>query len=382
MTAYYNEIDPEAVTVLKELVTSGVIAPGDVDNRSIKEVTADDVRGYTQCHFFAGAGLWSVGARLAGWPDDRPLWSASCPCQPFSAAGKQLGADDPRHLWPDLYRILSAARASGQHIPTLVGEQVAGSVGYNWFDGVRTDLAREEIAARTVDIPACAVDAPHERNRLWWVAVANTKEQRGWTRLREGGAIGHGLVPTDGDGGDNILANAKGIGRGREFTERRSEGRTADGFADAAGAVVNTAGERWGQGSAEPEVLRRRTTPARTDVCEHIDVADASGIGRQVSSSGQLATISGAVGNAYPHRNGSWWADGEWITCHDGKARRAKPSIPMLVDGMAGRSSVWRLAGNSIVPQLAAEVIASILDVEALAGASTSLPRNHAGGAE
>lgn len=77
--AYYNEIDEDAAAVLEALIEDGVIAPGDVDRRSIKEVQPDDLKGYTQCHFFAGGGLWSVAARLAGWPDDRPLWTGSCP---------------------------------------------------------------------------------------------------------------------------------------------------------------------------------------------------------------------------------------------------------------------------------------------------------------
>jgi DNA (cytosine-5)-methyltransferase 1 len=334
MSARYNEIDQNAVAVLREFVACGLIAPGDVDGRSIKEVTADDIRGYTQCHFFAGAGLWSVAARIAGWSDSRPLWTASCPCQPFSGAGKQAGADDPRHLWPDLYRIIRTARDAGQPIPVIVGEQVAGSLGYDWFDGVRTDLAREEIAARTIDIPACAVDAPHERNRLWWCAVANTKEQRGGTGLREIGPIGHGPVIADSHGRDLVLADAESIGRGREQPQRGPQGRAPDGLADAVG------------GLAYADILElQRQPPARQ---QRIHEQDA-GAGPGHNSFG---------------RNGSFWADAEWIACHDGKARRAKPEISMLVDGMVGRIDLWRLAGNSIVPWLAAEVLASIIEAE------------------
>lgn len=165
--AYYNEIDLDAAHILRALIADGVIAPGDVDTRSIKDVRPDDLAGYTQVHLFAGGGLWSVAARLAGWPDDRPLWTGSCPCQPFSAAGKGLGVDDPRHLWPDFFRLIRARRP-----PVVMGEQVAGAPGYGWFDGVRSDLAGEGFASRVVDIPACAVDAPHIRQRLYWVAVA------------------------------------------------------------------------------------------------------------------------------------------------------------------------------------------------------------------
>lgn len=359
--------------MLRELVASGVIAPGDVDGRSIKEVTADDIRGYTQCHFFAGAGLWSVGARLAGWPDWRPIWTASCPCQPFSSAGQQAGSDDPRHLWPDLYRLISAARAAGQPVPVLVGEQVAGSLGYGWFDGVRTDLAREEIAARTIDIPACAIDAPHERNRLWWCAVANTKEQHRGSGLREDGPERHGSEPANGHGRNIVLADTEGFRCGREQPQRRSEGRAADGLADAAGAMVNPKGQRWGQGGSATDLLGRWATITGADVRERIPMGDAFGERRSeaLGKPGDrgAADWQGPADCAErPHgahgRNGSWWADAEWLACHDGKARRAKPGTPMLVDGMVGRASVWRLAGNSIVSQLAAEVIASIIDAE------------------
>lgn len=185
MTAYYNEIDEEAADVLRALIADDVIAPGDVDTRTIKEVQPDDLRGYDQCHFFAGGGLWSVAARLAGWSDDRPLWTGSCPCQPFSSAGKATGTDDPRHLWPDFHRIIRARR------PVVVlGEQVAEASGRHWFDGVRSNLEEDDYSCRAVDIPACAVDAPIERSRLYWCAVARANQlfERGYTREPRGKA--------------------------------------------------------------------------------------------------------------------------------------------------------------------------------------------------
>jgi hypothetical protein len=73
---------------------------------------------------------------------------------------------------------------------------------------------------------------------------------------------------------------------------------------------------------------------------------------------------SGAVsGLPSPRRNGSWWADAEWIISPlDGKARRAKPGIPFLVDGLPGRVDLWRVGGNAIVPILAAEVISAFME--------------------
>ncbi|WP_448953038.1 DNA cytosine methyltransferase [Labrys neptuniae] len=195
MTAYYNDNEPDAAHVLDCLQREGLIAPGIVDHRSIKEVQPDDLKGFTQCHFFAGAGLWSVAARLAGWPDERPIWTGSCPCQPFSAAGKGLGTDDPRHLWPDFFRLIRAARP-----PVVMGEQVAGAPGYGWFDGVASDLESEGYASRSVDIPACAVDAPQIRQRQWWIGVASAEHSGCEGRNQEGHWPSSIDAPTSGHG--------------------------------------------------------------------------------------------------------------------------------------------------------------------------------------
>lgn len=88
---YYNENDPKAAAWLRELIRCGHIPFGYVDTRSICDVRADELVRYVQCHFFAGIGGWPLALKLAGWPGDRPVWTGSCPCQPFSAAGKGAG---------------------------------------------------------------------------------------------------------------------------------------------------------------------------------------------------------------------------------------------------------------------------------------------------
>jgi DNA (cytosine-5)-methyltransferase 1 len=171
--AYYNDSEPYVCQWLSNLIAAGHIAPGDVDERSIADVHPDDLRGYTQCHFFAGIGGWSLALRLAGWPDDRPVWTGSCPCQPFSAAGAQRGSDDERHLWPAFFRLIRERRPT-----TVFGEQVAGAAGLAWLDHVCADLESEGYAAAAADMPACCIGAPHVRQRLWWMATANDWGQR------------------------------------------------------------------------------------------------------------------------------------------------------------------------------------------------------------
>jgi DNA (cytosine-5)-methyltransferase 1 len=164
---YYSENDPYAARWLRNLIAAGHIAPGDVDDRSIADVQPDDLRGYCQCHFFAGIGAWSHALRLAGWPDDRPVWTGSCPCQPFSASGKGKGHEDERHLWPAWRRLISKCGPS-----IVFGEQVASADGLAWLDAVLSDLENDSHAVAAVDFPACGVGAPHIRQRLFWLAHA------------------------------------------------------------------------------------------------------------------------------------------------------------------------------------------------------------------
>ncbi|WP_043309323.1 DNA cytosine methyltransferase [Pseudomonas sp. ML96] len=172
MAAYYNEIDPYAAQWLRNLIKGGHIAPGDVDERSIEDVHPDDLRPYTQCHFFAGIGIWSLALRRAGWPDSRPVWTGSCPCQPFSTAGAGAGFDDKRHLWPDFHWLIRERR------PVLVfGEQVASKAGLAWLDLVQADLGREGYAFGCADICSAGAGSENGRQRLYFVADTNSQRQ-------------------------------------------------------------------------------------------------------------------------------------------------------------------------------------------------------------
>ena len=172
--AYYNEIDPFAAQWLRNLIAAGHIAPGEVDERSIEDVTPDDLRGFTQCHFFAGIGVWSHSLRLAGWPDDRPVWTGSCPCQPFSAAGKGDGFADERHLWPHFFHLISERRP--QHV---FGEQVASGNANSWFDLVQADLEGVGYAFGLVPLRQRASVRRTSESELtgWPTPVANTNPQ-------------------------------------------------------------------------------------------------------------------------------------------------------------------------------------------------------------
>lgn len=172
VSAYYNENDPFAAAWLRELIKANLIAPGEVDERSIEDVEPNDLRGFKQCHFFAGIGGWSYALRLAGWPDDEPVWTGSCPCQPFSVAGDQAKQSDERHLWPYWFGLIRERRP-----PAIFGEQVKNAVPAGWLDDVFADLEAEAYSCGAAVLPGCAVGTPHERDRLWFVATHNRRKR-------------------------------------------------------------------------------------------------------------------------------------------------------------------------------------------------------------
>ncbi|MEA4652339.1 DNA cytosine methyltransferase [Klebsiella pneumoniae] len=313
--AYYNEIDPFAAQWLRNLIAAGHIAPGEVDERSIEDVTPDDLKGFTQCHFFAGIGVWSHSLRLAGWPDDRPVWTGSCPCQPFSAAGKGDGFADERHLWPHFFHLISERRP--QHV---FGEQVAAGNANVWFDLVQADLEGMGYAFGLVPFTSAGIGAPHIRERAYWVANAT-------------GQLHHQC-----NDGTNELGR-------KGNPEQNRMGGGIGGLGNANVARLERLGGNDGAAGWEGT-----TGPA---------------------------TAPGVL--LRPLEVNGFWRDADWLFCRDGKWRPVEPGTFPLVDGAAARMGrvepgVARVAssnrigrlkgyGNAINAQAAAAFIRAYMGV-------------------
>ncbi|HDR9165773.1 TPA: DNA cytosine methyltransferase [Burkholderia vietnamiensis] len=331
MAAYYNEHDPYAAQWLRNLIAAGHIAPGDVDERSIEDVRPDDLRAYDQCHFFAGIGVWSHALRRAGWPDDRSVWTGSCPCQPFSSAGKGAGFDDERHLWPAWYWLIGECRPA-----VIFGEQVASSAVEPWIDLVHADMEALDHAFGCEPFPAAGVGTPGIRDRAFWMAYANSMRSR-----RNAGAVRREKAKVDREGfEDGCQLDGSRAGR----TTRRladADGRQRDGFAVVRGFERDweDAGRAQGRGESESRGAVRGMADTNINGC-------APEACRAVLDHEHHAQPCGRAPEEQPHAgptNGFWRA-ADWLLCRDGKWRPVEPGTFPLVDGAAG--SVGRVRAD------------------------------------
>jgi len=350
---YFNEFDPFASAWLGKLFPNA-----HVDTRSICDVQANDLTGYTRAHFFGGIGGWELALRLAGWPAWWPVWTGSCPCQPYSAAGKQEGDKDPRNLWPDFRRLILQQRP-----PVVFGEQVSSAIGHGWLDGVCTDMEKEGYAVGAIVLGAHSVSAPHRRQRLWWVAYSRGAEFGRWAKHHHrsqqsfhaaDGCRVSGMADTAG-----VRSPEQLNGQGRGSTPSPGDPAERPGFsglgdADRRGLARDLQSDSDTEhNSTNGHSLGSDTDRSSEAHCGLEYPASHGRIERGAESGGR-----GLVGGC----GSDPWARYDIIPCLDEKARRIESGTFPLADGVPNRVGRLRGYGNAIVPQVAATFIAAFMD--------------------
>lgn len=381
--AVYNELEPYAAQWLRNLEANDHIAPGHILEQSITMLNTKEfinvLQSHPQAHFFAGIGVWSHALRLAGWPDDVPVWTGSCPCQPYSIAGRGKGKDDERHLWPAWFKLIKKCRP-----PVILGEQVASPAGLGWLDDVQADLEKEDYAVGAFDICAAGFGAPHIRQRLYLCAYdtrsmadapsrrrfgrrfadarngANTPWQQP-ERLRDARRV----ADSNGVAGRQGSANLRGRSARGDALEGSGPRRDGESLrlADANHATrsvhvrprqpreeepaAGRRGEALGLGNAHGEHPGRYGSPSsRAQAPGEAEREEA----RRVSDA---ARASGATRG--------FWSSAEWVPCDDGVWRPVGPGVFPLAHGTTERVGRLRAYGNGLVAPQAATFIEAVM---------------------
>ena len=325
----YNDIEEYPCRWLRNLIDAGELPHGDVFCGSFEDAPLD---GVTTFHSFAGIGGWPLAMRMAGLPDDLPIWTASLPCQPFSVAGKRKGFDDDRHLWPAFLGLVK------QHQPVrIAGEQVESAVRVGWLDRVQADLEAEGYATGAVVLGAHSVGAPHRRQRIFW--CAERAEALGDTKSGRAGLDERRLREVQREDGERD----RGLGHSEQSRlERHAGDGDQPGRPNAAGSTAEAGALRHPVADAENTKHAANTPKARPTGGPQVKPR-RGGVFRDHWRGGLVRCVE-------PHPSG------ERVVY---RRSPLEPGLQPLADGIPGnmgapRAAVLKGAGNAIVPQVAA----------------------------
>lgn len=257
------------------------------------------------------------------------------PCQPFSVAGKRLGAADDRHLWPEYLRLIQELR------PTwVIGENVAGLINMG-LDNVLSDLEGAGYSSRTFVIPAIAVDAKHRRDRLWIVAYSNSNSKS--TQSVNAGQI----CQSD-------MAHSNGINWGRK--SQQSDNHCGETIRNEFGrGCSNVAYSNSAYG--ERSCVSSRIQSSESNISSYggnenfSDTASVrqSGQRKYEQSFNSAESCNGETNNVESIRGSKFWA--------------TEPNVGRVANGIPHRMDRLKGLGNAVVPQIPEIIGNAIMEV-------------------
>ena len=271
------------------------------------------------------------------------------PCQPFSQAGKRRGTEDDRHLWPEMLRVISEVR------PTwVIGENVIGFVKME-LDSVLSDLEREGYQTRAFIIPACGIDAPHKRDRVWIIAHANG-EGKSDGPVNEGPRPRQLELMADPDSGFSSVTQ-QAVQAGRTTTNSGGE--------DVAHSSSKRRGGRDSEGRGD---AGRIIYPHKQE---------GGSLGSKAERRGESSGISEDVTNSESERVQRLWSSGEQkphtyggqklSLCGSERPRpaywEAEPGMGRVVDGIPDRVDRIKGLGNAVVPMVVEVIGNAIMEI-------------------
>jgi DNA (cytosine-5)-methyltransferase 1 len=256
------------------------------------------------------------------------LLTGGFPCQPFSVAGKQRGKDDNRYLWPEMLRVIQEAKPAW-----IIGENVAGIVNLA-LDQVCADLEGQGYEVEPIIVPACAVDAPHRRDRVW---IVGHSKLDGLTASKTSGGL--------------LDQSEEQRGKVKEWESSGASCASSD-VADSVSLSERSAhrSKEWGcvRGRKDEDISQRNemgcnSSDSRENVADTVSQRGCGGNSKReyAEDAGQSSRDS----RDNSRRVATWLVE---------------PNVGRVANGIPNRSHRLKGLGNAIVPQVASEIIRCI----------------------
>jgi len=277
--------------------------------------------------------------------------SGGFPCQPYSTAGERKGKEDSRHLWPEMLRVIREIQPRW-----VVGENVRGLINWNGgmvFDEVQSDLESAGYEVQPFLLPAAGCNAPHQRERIWFVAYASSVRRVGydgeWKDSQQCGTGREAFNEFNGIGGERIVADTAHIGR--ECTDRITRaGR--HGFANGRFSLNQKTGVFKDSPS---DATRKQTERENTGRFQPVAVGGVQNAANPNSTGRGQLNAPGLAARPGQHTGRDFDCWDEWTT---------KPAVCGVDDGVPDRIHRIKGLGNAVVPQVVYRIFQTIYQYE------------------